>query len=51
MTVTFGNQPTGKFVFKKQSKIRWRRSALLENDVPNGLETLFVTGSWDGGSV
>ena len=22
---------------------------MLENDVPNGLQTLFVTGSWDGG--
>jgi len=35
MTVTFGNPPIGRFVYKKQSKIRWHT------------ESVFVSGSWD----
>ena len=42
MTVTFGKQPQGKFVFKKQSKIRWRSL-----DSPSEQSSVFVCGSWD----
>ena len=50
MTVTFGGNPRiiGRFVYKKPSKIRWRRSATLEAPI---IESLFVSGTWDGGSV
>ncbi len=43
MTVTFGKQPQGKFVYKKQSKIRWR---YLE-DHSTSCDPIFVCGSWD----
>ena len=46
MAIISGRQPQGKFVFKKQNKIRWKRSQFPNDDVmPTA--SMFVSGSWD----
>ena len=46
MAVISNKQPQGKFVFKKQNKIRWKKSPSPGDEVVSS-SPFFVTGSWD----
>ena len=47
MTIISGKQPQGKFIFKKQNKIRWKRSPISGDHELLQSGSLFVSGSWD----
>merc|ERR1711935_628893 len=47
MTIISGKQPQGKFIFKKQNKIRWKRSPISGDHELLQSGSLFVIGSWD----
>jgi outer membrane lipoprotein-sorting protein len=47
MTIISGKQPQGKFIFKKQNKIRWKRSPISGDNELLQSGSLFVSGSWD----
>jgi len=47
MTIISSKQPQGKFIFKKQNKIRWKRSPVSGDHELLQSGSLFVCGSWD----
>jgi len=47
MAIISGKQPQGKFIFKKQNKIRWKRSPISGDHELLQSGSLFVSGSWD----
>jgi len=47
MAIISSKQPQGKFIFKKQNKIRWKRSPVSDEHELLQSGSLFISGSWD----